>query len=153
MGQTNQKYPVFEAALSLEDAAAHTSGTKERKQVGDIIGIRKPLGYVGSGEMHRYLWLWLEGLEENEMARLTDPLSADPLNEDSQHFDKRRYAIPLERLKSVVPSFNIARALDVADMYQPFLMPDLESPFRHLTSPRPLNANGLVFDKLIMRFI
>lgn len=153
MGQTNPKYPVFEVVLSLEDADAHTGGTKERKQAGDIIGIRKPLGAIGSGEMHRFLWLWLEGLEENEMTRLTEPLYAIPGDDTSQQFDKRRYSIPLARLQAVVPSFNIARALDVTDMYQPFLLPDLESPFPHLTTPRPLDVHGLVFDKSVGGFI
>lgn len=148
MGYTNPRYPVFEIALSCEYGGTHTGGLMERKVHGDIIAMRPPSTAVGSGEMSRFLWLRIEGLEENEMAKLADLLVVN-----EQIFDKRRYCIPLDRLKAVVPSFDIARAKDSADKYQPFLGVDEETPFRFVRDHRPLNVHGLVYDKLKSRFI
>ena len=138
MGQTNRQYPVFEIALSCEHGGTHTGGTKERKCIGDIIALRRPATAVGSAEMSSYLWLRIEGLEENDMARLTDPIDG---------FDKRRYCIPFGRLAAIAPDFNVARAKDLNDKYQPFLNVDEETPFRFLTARRALNVHGLIFDK------
>jgi|SRR3990167_179690 len=138
MGYTNHNYPVMEIAISCEHGGTHTGGTKERKCVGDIIAIRRPAQAVGRLEQSGYLWLRIEGLEENEMARLTDPIEGH---------DKRRYCIPLDRLAQVVPSFNVARARDLADKYQPFLGVDEDPPFRFICSERPFNVHGLVWDK------
>lgn len=144
MGQTNPKYPVFEIAISCEHGGTHTNGTKERKCVGDIIAIRPPLGMIGGKEMGGYLWLHVEGLEENAMWHLVDTVDG---------FDKRRYCIPLDRLTAIVPSFNSSRAKDLDDKYQPFLNVDEEPPFRHLNKARPYNVHGLVYDKQMSRFI
>lgn len=148
MGQTNPNYPVFEIAISCEHGGTHSGGLKERKCVGDIIAIRRPAQAIGSKEMSRFLWLRVEGLEENEMARLTDPIE-----QNGETYDKRRYCIPLERLQAIVPSFNVNRAKDLNDKYQPFLNVDEEPPYRFIGQHRPLNVRGLVFDKLTGRFI
>ena len=147
MGQTNPNYPVREIAIAVEDCAAHTFATKERKLAGDIIACRRPAYIVGTGEVAVYLWLRVEGLEENEMARLTDMLV-----EGGVRFDKRRYCIPLARLAEVAPGFSVARALDPADKYQPFLTFDTESHL-WLTAAPPFDVRGLVFDKQTGAFL
>lgn len=144
MGETNPSYSVFEVALSLEDCTPHTNGTKERKLAGDIIGLRRPGTMIGSAEMHTFLWLRIEGLEENEMVQLTENVAG---------FDKRRYSIPLDRLKALVPSFDIDRALDPSEMYQPFLLPSVETPYEYVVETRAFNVHGLVFDKQTAEFI
>lgn len=148
MGQTNKTYPVMEIALSCEYGGTHTNGTKERKCVGDIIAVRKPGLGIGSAEMSRYLWMWLEGLDDDAMSALDSMMIiADVI------YDKRRYVIPFERIAAIVPSFNVSRALDLLDKYQPFRGVDEEPPFRFVRDSRPFNVHGLVFDKLIRRFI
>lgn len=153
MGHTNPNYPVMEIALSCEHGGTHSGGLKERKAVGDIIAIRKPGSAIGSAEMSRYLWLRIEGLEENQMYRLTDPVYSNPADDSSAVFDKRRYCIPLDRLKAITPSLDIARATNLNDKYQPFLGVDEEPPFRFISDVRPVNVHGLIFDKVTGRFI
>ena len=149
MGQTNRRYPVFEIALSCEDAAPHTAGTKERKQAGDIIALRRFGTEIGAKERHGYLWLRIEGLEENEMARFTDLMTntGDP-DTATRLYDKRRYCIPLARLAQAVPGFSESRARDLTDPYQPFITVDAERPHAYLAAGRPLDVHGLVFDKV-----
>lgn len=154
MGLTKPQYPVFEIAVSCEHGGTHSGGLKERKCVGDIIAIRKPAGAVGRLEQSGYLWLRIEGLEENDMARLTEPMT-DTGNVDTATviYDKRRYCIPFERLQAIVPSFNVSRALNAADKYQPFIGVDEEPPYRFVREQRPLNVHGLIFDKQTRKFI
>ena len=144
MGQTNPNYTVFEIAISCEYGGVHTNGLKERKTVGDIIAVRRPNTAIGRLEMSGYIWLRVEGLEENEMARLKDPIDGH---------DKRRYCIPLDRLLAIAPAFNISRAKDLNDKYQPFLGVDEEPPYRFIYGHRPLNVHGLIFDKQTGRYI
>lgn len=140
MGQTFKKYPIYEVALSLEDCAPHTGGTKERKLAGDIVAFRKPAEAIGLKEMKNFLWLRVEGLEENEMPRLVEPVEVG-----GQYYDKRGYSIPLERLKKVFPSFDIERALNTDEVYQPFLV--LDDDGRYTYNHPPLNVHGLIFKK------
>ena len=144
MGQTTRDYRMWEAAIAVEDCAPHTNGTKERKLAGDIIALRRPGTAIGRLERSPYLWLRLGGMDENDMARLTDGLDG---------FDKRRYCIPLARLAAVVPGFSVARALDAADAYQPFLPSDAEPPYAFLASATVLDVHGLVFDKETRRYL
>lgn len=147
MGQTRRQYPVMEVVLACEDCAPLPSG-HERKLAGDIIGMRPitapQAGKVGSGEQHRYLWLRLTGLEENDWPQLMESLDG---------FDKRRYCIPLSRLAQRVPGFDVAQAMNPAVAYQPFCLVDEDSPFPFLTTHRPLDVHGLVFDKAIGRYL
>lgn len=145
MGETNLTYPVMEVALSMENAPDNVSGT-ERKKVGDIVALRNPGEFMGVQEGKRYLWLRIEGLEENEFALLaqqifepTDPESGDP-------FDKRRYCIPLDRLEVVYPTLDQGRALDPTDFYQPLILVDSED-LIFIDADPPFQVSGLVFDK------
>lgn len=137
MGQTDPKYPIFEVAISCEDCAPHVS---ERKLAGDIIAVRRPGMEIGSGEDKRFLWLRLEGLEENEMAQLVASITG---------FDKRRYSIPLDRLKVLWPSFDMNRALDPNDSYQPFILIDGDGPHWFLDITPAFSVHGLVYDKIL----
>jgi hypothetical protein len=139
MGLTNHKYPTVEIAICLTDHADHDN---ERAKIGDIIAVRKPLGQIGTKEMSRFLWLQIEGLEENEFVRLRESV----YGESSKLYDKRRYCIPLERLKKLFPSLDVNRCKDPDDKYQPF-EPMEEDKGYTLTFEPPLAVSGLVFDK------
>ena len=144
MGQTNRKYPIREVALSLENAPDNDSGT-ERKKLGDVVVVRNPHFVIGRLEAKPYLWLRLEGLEENEFSEIKLRVHLDG-DDAKERFDKCRYRIPLHRLKQVFPAFDIARAVDLDDIYQPFLTVDEDNYF-YLTEVKPFQVSGLVFDK------
>ena len=143
MSETDPTYPVMEAAISLEAFADLTSG-HERKQEGDIISIREPVGFIGFKEAETYLWLKLEGLEEDEMNLLIESLY-----DGGEVYDKRRYLISLDRLKELEPTFDLNRARDVDDLYQPFLTLDEDTHQLITENSQPLQISGLVFDKSI----
>lgn len=145
MGQTHKVYPVVEVAVLLESKAPLASG-HERAVEGDIIAVRPVNAGVGMLEMHRHLWLRLSGWEEGEIAELTR--SAE---EGGQRHEKRRYRIPLARLKVILPGFDEAKARSKAEVYQPFLTVDEDSGLFASTTP-PLDMNGLVLDTATGRY-
>lgn len=141
MAETIRRYPTVEIALSLQDMAPLASG-HERKQVGDIIDVRKVSSVVGLQEMHKYLWLRVSGLEESDFS----------LNVGIEGFDKRRYCIPLERLQTIAPDFNIEDALDTSTIYQPFILTDKETGLFMANGP-VFDVHGLVFDKVTGEYL
>ena len=156
MGYTNPNYPVMEIAINTENHAPN--GENERSLEGDIIAVRKPLDYIGTKEANTFLWLLVEGLEENEIARLNEifyePFSADGSfsDENKVKYDKRRFCIPLERLKQIVPTFDEIKARDRNLVYQPFLPVDEDTGY-FITKAKPLNVHGLIFDKQLGKYL
>lgn len=144
MGQTRRRYPVRELALRVFSSAPLASG-HERALMGDVIECRPPGVGLGWMEMSRFLWLRVEGLEENDAGMLHQP---------REGWEKRRYQIPLARLAAIVPGFNVARATDLADIYQPFLPVDEETGrFLEGVAVPPLPVEGLIFDVVTGRFL
>jgi len=147
MGDLNPNYPVMEIAISLVSYAPLASGT-ERILTGDIAAVRHPDVGVGRKEVEEYMWLRIEGLEENEFYDLTE------LIEDSTSgiiYDKRRYCIPLEKIEEIDPDFDIDLALDNDRIYQPFLLVDYDEDYTFVLEDGhlPLQVSGLVYDKAI----
>lgn len=138
MADIYKKYPVKEIAILTQNYNDHLH---ERAKEGDIIAIRKPHNCIGTKEQTNYLWLRIEGLEELELELLNEENY-----EGNVRFEKRRYCIPLHRLKEVYPAFDITRARDMLDKYQPFMIIDEETG-RYLTPVKPFNIHGLIFDK------
>ena len=139
MSEINPHYPVMEIAISLVDYAPLSSG-HERALVGDIVAVRKPSDGIGRKEANIFMWLRVEGLEENEMFMLTNEVDG---------YDKRRYCIPLEKIKELKSDFNEQLALDSNTIYQPFLTIDEENGFYFIIENTPLQVSGLVYDKVI----
>lgn len=158
MGQTDRKYPIMEIGLSLISRSPLASG-HERLQVGDIISVHPPSLGLGLKEVNVFLWLLVGDFEENEYAGLKqfiyqgsrfpgEKLLAENL------YDKRRYCIPLKRLQKVYPVLDIARALDVNTIYQPFLPLDEDNMlFLEGRGEPPFSVHGLIFDKTIGDYI
>lgn len=150
MGDTNPNFPTREIVIALENAPDNASGT-ERIKIGDIIAVRPPGSFIGRLESRRYLWLHIDGLEENTFAIFMKQVF-EPTDPQGTPYDKRRYCIPLDRLEIVYPALNQTRALDLDDFYQPFLTIDSED-FEILTAGSPFDVNGLIFDKVIGDYI
>jgi len=142
MSKTNIKYPVMEIMVSTISYADLSSGS-ERKNAGDIVAVRKPNIGAGLRELKRFIWMRVEGLEENDWTNLKLPVI--DWNE-KRKFDKRRFAIPLQRLVQFNASFDIAKAQDANIIYQPFIPVDEETGL-WLADPRPINVMGLIHDK------
>lgn len=137
MGFTNRDFPIVEIAIRV-----CSNPEFWRTGAGDIIAIRPPDLGVGTLEQHHLLWLRVEGLEHNEIWRL-----AEWLEESGGICEKRRFCIPLSRLKELDPSFDIAKATDLEQVYQPYLLVDEETGF-YLTGGPIFDATEIVFDKL-----
>lgn len=155
IGTTRRDYPIRELALSLEDAAPLASGS-ERTLVGDIVACRIPNIGIGLAEAHRYLWMRIDGFEQLDMDRLkmtlTEPRDDERIIDGATRFDKRRFCIPLKRLKQRI-DFDVSKALDPTVIYQPF-QPIDEDTFMFLDMRKPvLDAHGLIYDKAFQRFM
>lgn len=154
MGETYHKYPTMEVAILTVNRPDHDN---ERACPGDIIVIRRPHHVIGTKEGTEYIWLRFDGLEANGFWDLKggsgtymDPqYDAPDAKSFETRYDKRRYCIPLERLKKFIPSFDIARAQDPEDFYQPFITVDFADSgfYKYLCNEAPLTVDGLVFDK------
>lgn len=136
MGHTNLKFPVMEILLSTVSYAGLKSG-HERKLAGDIVGVRHVNIGAGLRELKRYLWLRVEGIEENDYPFLKKGVKG---------FDKSRFCIPLHRLVQFNSAFDIEKAQDINIIYQPFIPVDEETGL-WLYEPNPMNIMGLVYDK------
>jgi hypothetical protein len=147
MGVTNPNYPTMEIALCMVNAPDNADGT-ERMKKGDIIAIRKPADFIGSQEGKIFLWLHIDGPEENEFAAFAQQVYEPTDPETGERFDKRRYEVPLGRLQVLYPAFNQSRATDPNDFYQPFLLIDSED-FEIVAADPAYVVSGLVFDKAI----
>lgn len=89
--------------------AAHDFGPG-RAQEGDIIAIREPQLHIGLKEGRDFLWFLADDSE------LPDPA----LLEGDAPGLKKRFNIPLARLQAKFGQFNLSRARNPDDWYQPF---------------------------------
>jgi hypothetical protein len=157
MGDFAREYPTLEVAIQTVDYADDRGG--ECVKAGDIVVIRRPLGLIGTADRARRLWLLIDGLEEEQRARLVErPMpemrervieipDEEPIVEEYlARFDKRRYAIPLERLKEVYPLLDLEKLTDSSVEYQPFMALDIDTG-EVVSWIAPLPADGLVYDK------
>jgi hypothetical protein len=137
----------MEVALCCFHGGTLASG-HERATVGDIILAREPAGYIGTKEADQFLWLKLTSLKDIDVFwDLFEP------NEESEiQYEKRRFCVPLERLKQIYPSLDVARVRNTGDKYQPFLGYDEEGGYL-LFNHSPLQIEGLVFDKATGRYL
>jgi hypothetical protein len=140
MPATYRSYGVWEIAIGMEDKVPHAAN--ERAWQGDIIAVRRPSRGLGLKEMTRFLWMHVQGLDDNEMTLLTEPVPG---------FAKRRCSVPLARLGAIAPGFDPLKAADLGLVYQPFLGVDAETGLL-LAADRPYPVEGLIFDKLRMEF-
>ena len=145
MSELDPNYPVMEIAICLVDYAPLPSG-HERALVGDIVAVRKPNIGIGLKEAELFLWLRVEGLEEAEFSKLTSYIFDSTSN---IIYDKRRYSIPLEKIKELVPDFDVDLALKNDEVYQPFLTLDEDYTFVDIDDIQPFQISGLVYDKVI----
>lgn len=152
MSYTNREYPVMEIAIAAVNRPDHQN---ERLIPGDIISVRKPHFVIGTGEGSRVLWMLADGIEQMNWGNLSTSnydMDISYINPDysGERFDKRRYYIPFNRLKKVYPSFDINRAVNENDLYQPFITIDFSDSgyWYYLAKQKPLDVHGLVFDKV-----
>ena len=138
---------VMEMAIALESLDDTPGG--ERKKEGDIVVVR-PIGMgVGESETKRYLWFRVDGMLYRHSYDFLLMPNYDPDDpETGVVYDKRRYSVPLERLLTFDPAFDVDRARDLNDLYQPYMVMDEET-FEYLTIDPPFDlAGGLVWNKL-----
>lgn len=151
MSEENPVYPVMEIAVATESLPDNPSGA-ERKKVGDIIAIRKSGQAIGTKEGKKYIWMHIEGLEEDEFTALTLQVYEPTDPETGQPFDKRRYCVPMAKIQEVYPLFDESRALDTDDLYQPFVILDTEN-YSYISIDPPFQVSGLVWDKALGEYL
>lgn len=133
----------------------------ERAKEGDIITVRKRVHLVGrhDRESKIVLWLYLQGLHYEEMYLLksrgwdSKSLWDDMVGKDNKdRFEKRRFSIPLKRLKQLCPRIDLNRVRDINDTYQPFAVIDEDN--QHFLIPaKPFDVEGLVYDKVTGNYL
>ncbi len=156
MGYRWRKWPVVEVAVLTVNRPDIPAS--ERACVGDIIAVRNPHYVIGTKETKDYIWLRIEGLEETDLWKLDGPAFDDKtlylgwFEEKRKRYEKRRYCIPLRTLKEYFPDFDIDRAKNPNDIYQPFMILD-EDNLTYLAPRKPFRVEGLVFDKVTGNYL
>ena len=148
MSYINKSYPEKEIAILT------VNHEKNRAKRGDIVVMRNPHNVIGVKERADYLWLRIEGWEEDAYWSIHEPnFDAHYSNDEGTiAYDKRRYCIPFHRLKEVYSLFDIARAENISDEYQPFMIID-EDNGAYLTPQKPYSIHGLVYDKVFREYL
>ena len=123
----------YEIAIKAYDDPGPT-----QSKAGDIICVRKALGTVGSGEMHRWIWITVDVADPAIIPGLDEPEEGDT--------KKRRFKIPLARLKALNASMNMARVNDPLTIEQPFMN---VTDTRRMISKGDVPITGLIFDKQV----
>lgn len=116
MPETYTQCSVWEVAIAVSTKSRESSMNE-----GDIVAVRKagPQG-IGTGEMKDFLWVRVCGWDDAQVARLTEAIG----HSSGRSFQKRRFQIPLGRLRQVVgPPFSLSRAHDRQVAHQPCLVP------------------------------
>ena len=132
-----------EIAIALYDSPG---GIEE----GDVIVCRNPLN--GIGEKEGEMWLW--GIADiNELlANIIDKPRRDLIT--NKIINKRRFKIPLEKIKQLDLNFSRSRARNLADKYQPYFTIDHNF---LLVDPDPttfeLEKMSVIWDKVEGKFI
>lgn len=94
----------------------------DRAKAGDIIVVRPAVGVIGKEEQTGIIWITVD---------VTNPVVLEGLMEFPTDVQGRviagswrKFAIPLLRLKQLNASFDLKRAADPRDAYQPFVQID-----------------------------
>ena len=145
MAETYRDRSLFLVAVS--GITQRDVGGGERLREGDIRAVARahPRMHVGTGHAQRceVLWLYLETFGEIDLDRLTASQE-----EQGVRYDKRRYCIPLARLRRLSPTLDLARVRDPLDCYQPFLSgldQDIPESYRYDEIGALLDSEGASF--------
>lgn len=137
---------IMEVAIAVQNAPDDSGG--ERMKEGDIIALRPAGTGIGSQEAKNFIWLRLEAVyTRSEFDQLKEAVY-EPDEATGERYDKRKYCIPFAKLQEFDPSFDINRARDIADLYQPYLVTD-EEDYTFVTTNLPFQISGLVYDKAV----
>ena len=128
---------IKEIAISLFDSHG---GVEE----GDVIECRDVSNGIGLKEAEGYLWF-----RADISPSLADVLRGPQMDINNHVVNKRRFKIPLQQIKNVIDAnFDLDRARDLNDNYQPYLPIDAGCLF---TDPDPqtfaIEGLDLIWDK------
>ncbi len=134
---------IKQIAIALYDSPG---GIEE----GDIIVCRTPIDGIGVKEAG--MWLWITAIISEQLAQvLCLPRRGLITN---QVISKRRYQIPLDKIKELDAEFILALARDMTENYQPYLYVDDNFLFVD-SDPTTFELENLeiIWDKLEGKFI
>jgi len=135
---------VYEIAIALFDSPSSV-GTEE----GDIVVCRPPLKGIGKKEGTGYLWFRVDISEV-----LGNVLTQKWTNESGELVKKRRYNIPLDKIKNLRPTFSFSNARNLEYQYQPLM--EIDSKYLFVDSDPgtfALEILSVIKDKKIGEFI
>lgn len=90
-----------------------------RAKAGDIIVVRKAIGTIGKEEKTGFIWVTMDVANDAVLSGLMEfPTDVQGRVVEGSW---RKFSIPLLRLKQLNASFDLKRAADPLDAYQPFV--------------------------------
>lgn len=111
----------------------------DRAKAGDIIVCRPATGSIGKEEMTSLIWLTIDVTNESVLSGLME----FPTDVQGQVIPGswRKFSIPLLRLKQLNASFDLTRAADPKDAYQPFV---------NISGSRMIVKESIPYDQTIL---
>lgn len=137
------------------------TGTNERAQPGDIIGIR-PINHLNKWtptEKKRFLIIFIDNLDSHQLIGITEPVwdlnsypdmtdfdwskttDAELLLYPQKHLNKRRFSIELNVLENA--GIDIQRMLDINELYIPDKIFDKSECFDKLNKRKIITTDNL----------
>jgi hypothetical protein len=113
---------------------------------GDVILEREPLGRIGAKEARNFVWVLASFPDDVEHVSAR-------VNASDVILDKARFNLSVGTLQAALPTFDISRARDPNDVYQPFLPVSSRAggSFVFGTPTQTLNLAGRIHDKQLGR--
>lgn len=130
----------YEVAIQAVDY-----GDPKRVQVGDIVTMRPARGSVGRKELQSVIWVTINSPVDLGWADFKEPMR----DKNGEVIAKRRFSIGvgLGKLKTIMPSFDLAKAANPNEVYQPFVNVDATGGRQRAKQDIPLT--GLFTDKSV----
>ena len=122
---------------------------------GDIIECREPTKGIGTKEGSRWIWFRAD-ISEALAGHLKDPCISPSgiVGVRGKFLFKRRYKIPLEKIIDLRPDFDMKRARDLDNEYQPLIAVDRKMLFVDPDlNTFELEKLSIIYDKLTGEFI
>lgn len=118
-----------------------------RAKAGDIVCVRRPTHAIGTLEQASLLWITVDIPDP----RIIDGITQPRVDGSGRVVEKRRFRIPLAKLKALMSSLDLDRVANPKDRYQPFVGVRAVGGDIVMDHKTPVPITGIFEDKVAQR--
>lgn len=133
---------IYEIAIQAFDYPG-----PHRAKAGDIVCVRPPTHAIGLLEQASLLWITVDIPDPRIISDITQPR----IDASGRLAEKRRFRVPLTRLKTLMSAMDLDRVANPTDNYQPFVGVRTVGHNIVMDHKTPIPITGLFEDKAAQR--